>query len=35
MDVGISKLQNIKGNEATQNAVAIWKHWDSGKFRFE
>jgi len=32
MDVGISKLQNIKGNEATQNAVAIWKHWDSGKF---
>jgi len=35
IDVGISKLQNVKGDESTENAVAIWKHWDSGKFWFE
>ncbi len=34
IDIGVSKLQNVKGSEATQDAVAIWKHWDSGKFKF-
>ncbi len=34
MDVGVSKLQNVKGSESTENAVAIWKHWKSGKFRY-
>jgi len=33
MDVSISKLQNVKGSESTQNAVAIWKYWESGKYR--
>lgn len=34
MDVSISKLENVKGNQASINAVAVWKHWDSGKFKF-
>jgi len=33
MDVRISKLQNIKGEESTENAVAIWKYWEAGKYR--
>ena len=34
MDVRISKLQDVKADESTKNAVAIWKYWKSGKFRF-
>ncbi len=34
MDVSISKLENVKGNQATMDAVAVWKHWESGKFKF-
>lgn len=33
MNVGISKLQNAKGDESTQNAVAVWKYWQAGKYR--
>ncbi len=32
IDIGVSKLRNVKGSETTKNAVAIWQYWEAGKY---
>lgn len=32
LEIGISKLSNVKGNQAVRDVFEIWNFWKSGKY---